>query len=277
MFEDVKFYRLNDGAPQEVLSGQTIQLAMHIVCELLGEDPQDSQIITKLMSKTLTDLVGKSIDIELTIQPGSREYVETYQVKFELVKYVLTYTAGENGSITGDTEQTVEHGSDGSQIEAVPAEGYHFVKWSDGSTENPRTDTNVTAVIAVEAEFTITNYTINYELGGGENDSTNPETYTIESDTISLKAPTRAGYTFEGWFTAATGGIQVTEIAKGSTGDITLYARWEPTPITIVEQMITTLPDAGTLTLSNLGAVEEAEVAYEDLSLEEQASVASNP
>jgi len=41
-------------------------------------------------------------------------------------------------------------------------------------------------------------------------------------------APTRAGYTFDGWYTAATGGSRVnhnTQVAAGS-GSITLHARW---------------------------------------------------
>jgi len=43
-------------------------------------------------------------------------------------------------------------------------------------------------------------------------------------------APTRAGYTFAGWFTAATGGTRVnhnTAVTPGA-GAITLHARWTP-------------------------------------------------
>jgi uncharacterized repeat protein (TIGR01451 family) len=47
----------------------------------------------------------------------------------------------------------VNHGADGSAVEALPALGYHFVRWSDASTDNPRTDLAVTANISVTAEF----------------------------------------------------------------------------------------------------------------------------
>jgi hypothetical protein len=40
-------------------------------------------------------------------------------------------------------------------VTADPATGYHFVQWSDDSTDNPRTDTNVTGNITVEASFAI--------------------------------------------------------------------------------------------------------------------------
>jgi hypothetical protein len=67
--------------------------------------------------------------------------------------YTLTYAAGTNGTITGSTSQTVAHGSNGTAVTAVPATNYHFVKWSDESTSNPRTDSNVTSDISVTAIF----------------------------------------------------------------------------------------------------------------------------
>ncbi len=67
--------------------------------------------------------------------------------------YTLTYTAGAHGSISGVSPQTVARGANGTPVQAVPAAGYHFVKWDDGSTANPRTDTNVTKNITVTAQF----------------------------------------------------------------------------------------------------------------------------
>ena len=65
-----------------------------------------------------------------------------------------TYTAGSNGSLTGSSTQVVTSGSSGSAVTAVANAGYHFVNWSDSSTANPRTDTNVTNNISVTASFT---------------------------------------------------------------------------------------------------------------------------
>ncbi len=65
----------------------------------------------------------------------------------------LSYIAGANGTITGSSHQTVAYGADGTSVTAVPSSGYHFVGWSDGSTDDPRTDTNVTANISVTADF----------------------------------------------------------------------------------------------------------------------------
>jgi hypothetical protein len=69
--------------------------------------------------------------------------------------WTLTYTAGENGAIAGDTSQSVDDGEDGTAVTAVPDEGYSFVSWSDDSMDNPRTDLNVAGDITVTANFAI--------------------------------------------------------------------------------------------------------------------------
>lgn len=67
--------------------------------------------------------------------------------------YDLEFTAGSNGSVSGDTSQTVVHGEDGTAVTATADSGYHFVDWSDGSTDNPRTNLNVLGDITVTANF----------------------------------------------------------------------------------------------------------------------------
>ena len=56
----------------------------------------------------------------------------------------------------------------------------------------------------------------------------NPAEYTVLTPTIVLRPlGSVTGYRFIGWFDAPEGGSEVTEIPLGSTGDKTLYARWE--------------------------------------------------
>ena len=73
-----------------------------------------------------------------------------------LIPRTLTYTAGSGGSLSGSTTQTVNDGSNGAAVIAVPHTGYQFTSWSDHSTQNPRTDTDITHDISVEALFTAT-------------------------------------------------------------------------------------------------------------------------
>ena len=65
----------------------------------------------------------------------------TVTANFAINTYTLTYTAGANGTITGDTPQTVNYGADGTAVTAVPDTGYHFVDWSDGSRPPTRART----------------------------------------------------------------------------------------------------------------------------------------
>ena len=69
--------------------------------------------------------------------------------------HTLTYATGANGSVTGATSQTINDGENGTPVTAVPSSGYQFASWSDGSTSNPRTDTNVTGDISVTASFNL--------------------------------------------------------------------------------------------------------------------------
>ncbi|MHC4497145.1 MAG: InlB B-repeat-containing protein, partial [Planctomycetota bacterium] len=118
------------------------------------------------------------------VQTGGTSYTladihttHTVSVTFDINTYTLTYNAGAHGSISGASPQTVNHGADGNAVTAVPDTGYHFVNWSDGSTDNPRTDTNVTADIAVTANFEINTYTLTYSAGAhGSISGASPQT-----------------------------------------------------------------------------------------------------
>lgn len=76
-------------------------------------------------------------------------------------------------------------------------------------------------------------YTISYQLGGGKNHPENPASYMVSTKTFELNEPTRAGYVFKGWYTDAGYKNQITQIEKGTTGDMVLYASWDGMPYTI--------------------------------------------
>lgn len=54
-----------------------------------------------------------------------------------------------------------------------------------------------------------------------------PAKYTCVQETITLPTPQKLGYIFEGWYTKEDcSGTAVTQIAKGSMGNKTFYAKW---------------------------------------------------
>ena len=78
-------------------------------------------------------------------------------------------------------------------------------------------------------------YTITYVMDSNDdylkkqnikNNPENPNTYTAEKGVPEFYPIEVEGYNFAGWFTTQTGGTQVTDIPKGTTGNKTLYAHW---------------------------------------------------
>ena len=108
-------------------------------------------------------------------------------------------------------------------------DGYTFGGWySDANftTKVTQIATGSTGNKTFWAKWTTDAYTITYELDGGVNAESNPVSYDVTTDTITLADPSKTGYTFGGWYSDANFATKVTQIVKGSTGDKTLYAKW---------------------------------------------------
>ena len=119
---------------------------------------------------------------------------------FAINTYTLTYTAGANGSITGTSPQTVNHGASGSAVTAVPGTGYHFVDWSDGLAPATRTDTSVAGDITVTAQFAINTYTLTYTAGAnGSLTGVSPQTVNHGASGTEVTALPATGYHFVDW------------------------------------------------------------------------------
>lgn len=122
-------------------------------------------------------------------------------------------------------------GEDYKAVEPEPLTelGYDFGGWYREAAcetrwdfENDTVTETQTEPLTLYAQWEPTAYPITYELNGGENAPENPESYTVESETITFAAPTREGYSFLGWSPET--------IPQGSTGAKTITARWEPIP-----------------------------------------------
>ena len=148
------------------------------------------------------------------------------------IKTFTTTTANSTGGTASVNKSSVEYG--GSAIwTATPSTGYNFSKWSNGSTANPLTVSNITANTHITPVFVLKSYTVTWNPNGGSVSPTST-TKTHGSTLGTLPTPTRAAdvqytYTFKGWFTAATGGTQVSA-STTVTRNVTYYAQWTATP-----------------------------------------------
>ena len=88
--------------------------------------------------------------------------------------------------------------------------GYDFLGWYAGSTSIATSGTwRYSSGMSASAHWSIITYSISYQLNGGTNSSLNPTSYTVQSN-ITLRSPSKTGYTFQGWYDQQ--GNQVTSI-----------------------------------------------------------------
>ena len=144
------------------------------------------------------------------------------------IKTFTTTTANSTGGTASVNKSSVEYG--GSAIwTATPSTGYNFSKWSNNTTANPLTVSNITANTHITPVFVLKSYTVTWNPNGGSVSPTST-TKTHGSTLGTLPTPTRAAdaqytYTFKGWFTAATGGTQISA-STTVTGNVIYYAQW---------------------------------------------------
>lgn len=162
---------------------------------------------------------------------------KTLYAKWTANKYTIRYN--KNGATGGSMADTTscKYGTEYTlRANAFTRKGYTFTGWAtsaDGDVvyADKASVKNLTskngAVKTLYAKWKLTTYKITYNLNGGKNHSSNPSNYKITTATITLKNPTRTGYTFKGWYSDSAYKTKVTQIAKGSTGNKTLYAKWE--------------------------------------------------
>ena len=175
---------------------------------------------------TLDDLEFFTLDpeeIPVTVTDVTITKVETYTITYDLAGGALP-----EGKTNPETYTKL---TDTFTLNNPEKEGYTFAGW----TGTDLTEAAVTVTVAkgstgnrsYTATWTPVEYTITYNLNGGTNAAANPAVYTIETPTITLADPTREGFIFGGWYDNSDfSGTAVTQIAQGSTGSVTLYAKW---------------------------------------------------
>lgn len=133
-----------------------------------------------------------------------------------------------DGYITKDKE--VQNAIVGNQVEAVGLASYDNTFYLDGKQIAPRIRIRDRAdVVCTAGETPVETWSITYVTDGGTINGEYPTTYTKGTVTVLPTDVTKPGYTFLGWFTAYTGGVQVRQIEATETGDKTFYARWQKT------------------------------------------------
>ena len=140
----------------------------------------------------------------------------------ETKKYIITYDAN-GGENAPRSQEKTEDISLKLSLQKPTRSGYTFIGWSTRkepleAAYQPGGDFALNRDTTLYAVWQINTYTITYNLDGGTLQSQNPDSYTVETDIITLNNPSKDGYMFLGW-TGSNGAIpqRTVKIEKGST------------------------------------------------------------
>ena len=162
--------------------------------------------------------------------PGASFYLTKDTVLYAVWEKALTLKYNANGG-TDAPAQLTGNGWVSLSITEPTRSGYTFLGWSESSTASLAQYAsgdllNLTANTTLYAVWKANTYTVYFDAQGGTC-STSSKTVTYNSTYGTLPTPTRSGYTFDGWYTSASGGTQITASSKVTiTANQTLYAHW---------------------------------------------------
>lgn len=164
-----------------------------------------------------------------TITAGGVIFTAQWEKKTFTVKYYLPDETGAWVEKKMDTVDSVDYATY-SLWTPNAEDGYEFSGWyqkiADIGVKAKVEKLYMAKEWKLYGKFTPIEYTIQYVYNDGKATSTNPTTYTVESDTITLADATGAdwGKTFLEWHDENS--QKITEIPTGSTGDRVITAYW---------------------------------------------------
>jgi len=167
-------------------------------------------------SESSGNLVGRAGD-SYTINT-----TRTLYAQWTAVQYTLTYEP-QGGSAVAPTTQNA-----GTQITPLPTPtftGRTFNGWFTASSGGSLVTSPYTlnASVTLYAQWTAIQYTLTYETQGGS--AVDPTTQNAGTQITPLPTPTFTGRTFNGWFTASSGGTAVLS-PYTLNASATIYAQW---------------------------------------------------
>ena len=153
----------------------------------------------------------------------------TITAKWTPIDYTIKCNTGGGQIASYPTSYTIE--SDTIIIPQPTKSGYTFAGWTGSNGNTPQKTVTIskgsTGDKTYDANWTLINYTISYDLQGGTM-SGQKTSYNIETPTFSIPTPTKKGYTFLGWTgTDLTSASKSVTIKQGSIGNRVYKANWK--------------------------------------------------
>ncbi len=148
--------------------------------------------------------------------------------------YTVTFDANGGSNVAA---QTVNQGAQATKPTDPTKAGYTFAGWTlNGTAYNFATPVNGNINLVAswtENQVTPTTYTVTFDVQGGS--SVAAQTVTEGGVATEPTAPTKAGYTFDGWILNG----QAYNFATPVNGNITLVASWEEEVTPVITFVVT--------------------------------------
>ncbi len=139
--------------------------------------------------------------------------------KWTINQYTITFDSAGGSTVAPITQ---DYGPPVTAPADPTRAGYTFAGWSPAVPA-----TMPLGGAALTAQWTANDYTITFNANGGSDPAPASKVVTFDSAYGTMATASRTGYTFVGWFTAASGGTEVTAATIVSTAsNHTLYAQW---------------------------------------------------
>ena len=149
----------------------------------------------------------------------------TLTAKWNINKYTVTFNS--YGGTPVPPKQEVEYGLTATKPDDPTLKGHTFAFWYLGEDEQNATaydfGTPVTENITLTAKWNINKYTVTFDTDGGTPVPPNQEVEYGLTATEPTTAPTKTGYTFDGWYL----GDEKYDFSDAVEQNITLRAKWE--------------------------------------------------
>ena len=194
----------------------------------------------KVYSKTFTT---KSSFLDCNFLFRSYVYVPTrIAISLSFRIYVLYGDVDPDETSITTSTATASYGTTYGKLPTPTRDGYTFDGWytstsSSGTKVTATTTYTRTSDQTLYAHWDANSYTISFNANGGSVSQTS-KTVTYGSTYGTLPTPTRNGYTFDGWYTSATGGTRITSSTTVSiAGNDTLYAHWTQSNYTVTQSI----------------------------------------
>lgn len=162
-------------------------------------------------------------------------YNQTLYAHWSADSYTIDFDA--NGGTVDVTSKKVTYDSTYGELPVPKRAGYTFGGWHTAKTGGTKviSTTKVTAqsTHTLYARWIQKNCTVTFNANGGSV-SLSSRTVTYGSTYGDLPTPTRAGYTFNGWYTNTNYTTQVTSSTKvTNSSNHTIYAKWSVNKYTL--------------------------------------------